>query len=161
MSGRSAWLWRGAAVLLAALPTLTGLIRFGRATATGWFAYSPMNTPAYGLDPNTALIGLLKWQQYTGMGIPVLIAAAPLVARGRWLRPGAAVAAVLLALVAAAGGYLGVYSGFTMLVDALTGVPGAGWAKPLAYLLAAVALAVVAVRGRPGGRTQPVISEAP
>lgn len=162
MSRRTAWIWRGAAVLLAALPTLAGLVRFGRTTAAGWFAYTSLTGRQWlSLDPQTALLALLKWQQYTGMGVPILIAAAPLVARGRWLRPVAAVGAVLLALIAASGGYLSLYAGFTMAVDSLTGVPGSAWAKPLTYLMAAVALAVVAVRGGPGAAPHPVTSEQP
>jgi len=161
VSRRAAWIWRGAAVVLAALPTLATMIPFGHTTGTGWFAYAPLNDAGPGLDPRVALAGLVQWQQYTTMGIPVLVAAVPLVARGRWLRPVTSVAAALLALTAAAGAYLGVYSGFAQVVDAITGVRGAGWAMPAAYGLAAVALAVVAVRGRPGGRAQPVISEAP
>lgn len=161
MSRRAVWVWRGAAVLLAVLPTLAGIVPFGHTTAVGFFAYTPLNRPAYGLDPWTALLALLKWQRLTSMGVPVLIAAAPLVARGRWLRPVAAAAAVLLALVAASGGYLGGYSGFAGTVDGITRVPGAGWAEPIAYLLAGLVLVPVAVRGRTGGRAQPVISGEP
>lgn len=160
MSHRAAWIWRGAAVLLAALPTLAQLVPFGHTTSIGFFAYTPL-THGWGVDPRTAMSGLFEWQRYTGFGVPVLIAAAPLVARGRWLRPVAVAAAALLVLVAAIGGYLGVYSGLTLVTDALAGFRGAAWVKPVTYLLAAVALAVVAVRGRPGSRAQPVISEAP
>lgn len=160
MSRRAAWIWRGAAVLLSALPVIARLIDppDGR-MSFGWFTYEPIAEHVRVLAPHTALAAFLTWQDLTEWGLPVLVAAVPLVVppitRERWGRPAAGIAALVLALTALAGAYLGVSCGFAGASVGLLSMRGAVWVKPVAYLLAAFAL--VTARGR----ARPVSSDPP
>lgn len=156
MSRRAGWILRGVALLLAVLPVLaTG---FHPSWNAGHFAfYAELNDrPWFALDPGDAATAVVTWRNFAETGA-VVVAVAPLLARGRALRPVAAVAGALLIVIAAVGLYVGVYSGFGGLLDGFTGMPDGAWTEPGLYALAAAGLLVVAVRARPG----PVILEAP
>lgn len=144
------WVLRGAAVVAAVVPMVVRAVRFGGgATTFAWFGSGPVGGRWWQLDPQLALTAYLHWEFYTGLGVPVLIAAVPLAARGRLLRPVALAAAVLLALTAATGAYLGPLCAQGPLAAQVTGLPGDGWTGPALYLIAAIALTLVAQR-RPG-----------
>ena len=152
---KTAWTLRGVAVAAAlapvAVPVIAGTLHGAGERHFAWFS-SASPTGWWRLDPLTALPAYLHWHNYTSLGVPALVLVVALVTRGRPRRPLALGTAVLVALTAAAGAYLGPLCGLSGLAGSVSALPGNGWTAPALYLVAAVALALVARQG-PGQRS--------